>query len=125
MSTREQKEPNTMVEKALARIKGILKFVDHEFEEYYEETHVVKRLPVSYFKKLRAMGFKNATIGQMFGLSEMKVREIMKNTDLGKSITVHMYENEALLESRIMSAKKIVDTNGREVDRNDIIDQIT
>ncbi len=121
MSSCEKEELNALVETAKARIQSKLKLSDSEFEGYYEETHVVHRLPVSYFKKLRVMGFKNATIGQMFGLSEMKVRKIMKNPDLNKSITVHVYESEVLRISRIMSAKKIVDTNGHEVDYNDII----
>ena len=121
MINEEKRENQKMAEKMIAYLKGEYKFPEKTVENLYEEKHVVRRKPVSFFLELRKMGFKTKIIAQMCGLSEMKVWKILKEPNINKKYFVHEIKILPLMESNIKYAKKIVDENGHEMRYSDII----
>ncbi|OQB98779.1 MAG: hypothetical protein BWX81_00207 [Spirochaetes bacterium ADurb.Bin110] len=122
MSEKEKQEPKSMGEKLISYMKGEYKFPDYEFDDLYKEEHIIYRVPVSTFKELRKKGFKNKTIAEMYGLSEMKIRKILKESNDNKKFVVHIHESTPLQYSEIRTAKRITDSYGHEINPYDIID---
>jgi DNA invertase Pin-like site-specific DNA recombinase len=121
MNNAGKKEKMGMAEKLIAFQKGEYQFPDKEIEGFYEEKHIIHRKPVSFFLELKKKGFKTKTIAQMYGISEMKVRKILKNPNIDKKYIVHEREMISLMESRIIHAKKIVDEDGHAIPSFDIL----
>ncbi len=109
MNNEEKKEKQGMAEKLIAFQNGKYISPDNEVEGLYEKKHIVSRKPVSFFLELQKDGFKTKTISQMYGLSEMKVRKILKNPNMDKKYIVHEWEMMPLKESEIKYAKNILD----------------
>jgi DNA invertase Pin-like site-specific DNA recombinase len=121
MNNAGKKEKMGMAEKLIAFQKGEYQFPDKEIEGFYEEKHIIHRKPVSFFLELKKNGFKTKTIAQMYGISEMKVRKILKNPNIDKKYIVHEREMISAMESRIIYAKKIVDEDGHAIPSFDIL----
>ncbi|MHB0896374.1 MAG: hypothetical protein ACYC1A_02350 [Spirochaetales bacterium] len=111
----------SMAEKANAIIHGERRIDDYEIPGYYERIHKIGRLPGSHFIELNKKGWKAKLIAQAYGLSEFKVRKILKDPDITSTYVVYENEDLPLLASRIREAKKIVDSSGLEVNVADII----
>jgi len=111
----------SMAEKVYAMMRGESQPEDFEIPGYYERIHKISKLPGSHFRELQSNGWKVKTIAQMYGLSEFKVRKILKDPDVASTHVVYEYEDKPLFTSRVREAKIIVDSSGHEVDRFDIL----
>jgi hypothetical protein len=112
----------SMAEKIYAIMRGERQPDDWDIPDYYEEIQTIRKLPVSHFLDLKQDGWKAKTIAQRYGLSEFKVRKILKDPNTSNTYVTYEYEDIPLRASRVRYAKKIVDSNGLEVDAADIID---
>jgi hypothetical protein len=123
MSDNDDNSPKSksMAEKVYAIMRGESRPEDFEIPGYYEQTHKISKLPGSHFIELHSKGWKVKGIAQLYGLSEFKVRKILKDQDPTSTYVVYENEDVPLLASRVREAKKIVDSSGHEVDRFDIL----
>lgn len=111
----------SMAEKVYAMMQGESRPEDFEIPGYYERIQEIRKLPGSHFREQKSNGWKVKTIAQAYGLSEFKVRKILKDPDITNTHVVYEYEDKPLFASRVREAKKIVDSSGHEVDRFDIL----
>lgn len=114
----------SMAEKVYAIMRGERRPDDFEIPGYYERVHKVRKLPASHFIELQKSGLKVKTIAQMYRVSELKIRKILKSADINTIYVVYEIDDSPLRASRIYTAKKIVDSSGLEVDTSDIIDLV-
>lgn len=123
MSIRDENsgKSESMAEKVYAIMRGERRPDDFEIPGYYERIHKIRKIPGSYFRELQSNGWKAKTIAQMYGLSEFKVRKILKDPDVTSTHVVYENEDRPLYTSRVREAKIIVDSSGHEVDRFDIL----
>jgi len=72
---------------------SIMEDLPKPFVSRYE----VSKYPAKYFRELRAKGFRNKTISEMYGISEMKVRKVINKYPDDKRVTVFVWESVPLL----------------------------
>lgn len=107
-----------------AIMRGEREPFDWDVPDYYERIQTIRKFPVSHFLKLHQDGWKAKSIAQIYGLSELKVRKILRDPNTSHTYVTYQYEDEPLRASRFLYAKRIVDSSGLEVDRRDIIDLV-